>query len=133
MNDVNNMYYNNYNNVNDIVNIKKEEELQNDLTSVKDGFRRGNIFNKLYWPYKKQTYNFVPKNDRQKLLLDIMENCFYTHELNLYLDNFPNDKEKVDLFNKYNQKSDKLVKEYNEKYEPLILGGNNLEVPFSWE
>lgn len=133
MNSVNDMYYNNYSNVNDIVNIVKEEKVQKDLASVKDGFKRGNIFDKLYWPYKKQTYNFIPKNNRQKLLLDIMENCFYAHELNLYLDNFPNDKEKVELFNKYNEITDKLVKEYNEKYEPLTLSGNNLEVPFSWE
>lgn len=133
MNSVNDMYYNNYSNVNDIVNMVKEEKVQKDLASVKDGFKRGNIFDKLYWPYKKQTYNFIPKNNRQKLLLDIMENCFYAHELNLYLDNFPNDKEKVELFNKYNEITDKLVKEYNEKYEPLTLSGNNLEVPFSWE
>lgn len=133
MNSVNDMYYNNYSNINDIVNIVKEEKVQKDLASVKDGFKRGNIFDKLYWPYKKQTYNFIPKNNRQKLLLDIMENCFYAHELNLYLDNFPNDKEKVELFNKYNEITDKLVKEYNEKYEPLTLSGNNLEVPFSWE
>ena len=133
MNSVNDMYYNNYSNVNDIVNIVKEEKVQKDLASVKDGFKRGNIFDKIYWPYKKQTYNFIPKNNRQKLLLDIMENCFYAHELNLYLDNFPNDKEKVELFNKYNEITDKLVKEYNEKYEPLTLSGNNLEVPFSWE
>ena len=79
MNSVNDMYYNNYSNVNDIVNIVKEEKVQKDLASVKDGFKRGNIFDKLYWPYKKQTYNFIPKNNRQKLLLDIMENCFYYH------------------------------------------------------
>ena len=54
-----------------------------------------NIFTNIYWPYKKQTYNFVPKNERQKLLLEIMKNGFYAHELNLYLDNFPNDKERI--------------------------------------
>ncbi len=101
MNSVNEMYYDNYMNVNDVLDF--EENIQNDLTSVTDGFKRGNIFKNLYWPYKKQTYNFVPKNNRQKLLLNIMENCFYAHELNLYLDNFPNDKEKIKLFNKYNK------------------------------
>ena len=80
MNNVNNMYYDNYSNVNDIVNIKNEELIQKDLVNASEGFRRGNIFADLYWPYKKQTYNFVPNNDRQKLLLEIMENCFYkTH------------------------------------------------------
>ena len=134
MNNVNNMYYENYSNVNDIVNIQNEETLQKDLVSVKDGFKRGNIFTNLYWPYKKQTYNFVPKNDRQKLLLDIMENSFYAHELNLYLDNFPNDKSKIELFNMYNDRASKLNDEYNKKYEPLNLMNNNLnEIPWSWE
>lgn len=132
MNNVNNMYYDNYSNVNDIVNIKKEEEIQKDLVSVSEGFKRGNIFKDLYWPYKKQTYNFVPNNDRQKLLLEIMENSFYAHELNLYLDNYTTDKEKIDLFNKYNDKTNKLIDEYNKKYEPIIL--NDLkEIPWAWE
>lgn len=134
MNKVNNMYYDNYSNVNDIVNIKNEEMLQKDLVNVKEGFRRGNIFADLYWPYKKQTYNFVPGNERQKLLLEIMENSFYAHELNLYLDNYTTDKEKIDLFNEYNDRSNKLIDEYNRKYEPLTLMRNELrEVPWAWE
>lgn len=134
MNNVNNMYYQNYSNVNDITNMQNEEVLQKDLTSTKEGFKRGNIFANLYWPYRKQTYNFVPKNDRQRLLLDIMENGFYAHELNLYLDNFPNDRNKIELFNKYNKKTETLMKEYNQKYEPLTLSGNELkEIPWSWE
>ncbi len=134
MNNVNNMYYDNYMNVNDIVNIENEENIQEELTNVNEGFKKGNIFRNLYWPYKKQTYNFIPKNDRQRLLLEIMENCFYAHELNLYLDNFPEDIDKIQLFNEYNNKTDKLINEYNRKYEPLNLSNNNLnEIPWSWE
>lgn len=129
MNSVNEMYYDNYMNVNDIVDTKEDAS----LTSVSDGFKRGNIFKNIYWPYKKQTYNFIPKNSRQKLLLDIMENCFYAHELNLYLDNFPNDKDKIKLFNKYSEKSNNLIKEYSKKYEPLTLSDNLEVVPFGWE
>lgn len=129
-----NMYYQNYNNVNDITDIKTEEKLQNKLVNVEEGFRRGNIFANLYWPYKKQTYNFIPKNERQKLLVDIMENGFYAHELNLYLDNYPSDSEKISLFNEYNNKTMKLINDYNNKYEPITLSSNNLnEVPWIWE
>ena len=99
MNNVNNMYYENYYNVNDATDIEEDKLIQKNLTSVQEGFRRGNIFTNIYWPYKKQTYNFVPKNERQKLLLEIMKNGFYAHELNLYLDNFPNDKERINLYN----------------------------------
>lgn len=130
---MNNMYYQNYSNINDITNLKKEEIIQNKLTPLKEGFKRGNIFLNLYWPYKKQIYYFIPRNDRQKLLIDIMENGFYAHELKLYLDNFPNDKERIDLFNKYNKKYDTLIKEYNLKYEPITLNGNEFNtIPFSW-
>ena len=133
MNNVNNMYYQNYSNVNDITNIQNEEILQKDLVPVMEGFRRGNIFANLYWPYKKQTYNFVPRNERQKMLVDIMENCFYAHELKLYLDNFPNDKNKLNLFNKYNKKSEAMIKEYNMRYEPLTTTDNDFkDIPFAW-
>jgi len=133
MNNVNDMYYQNYSNVNDITNITKEELLQKNLVNVTEGFRRGNIFSNIYWPYKKQTYNFVPKNDRQKMLLDIMANEFYAHELNLYLDNFPNDRAKIELFNRYNKLASDLTTEYSKRYEPLVLRGNELkEVPWSW-
>lgn len=133
MNNINDMYYQNYYNVNDIANIKSEEEVQEDLVNVSEGFKRGNIFKNLYWPYAKGRYNFEPKNERQRLLLSIMENSFYAHELNLYLDNFPNDKERIKLFNMYNDIADDLTTQYNKKYEPLNLAYNELSnVPFSW-
>ena len=126
--------YNNYYNVNNILDSENEMMIQKDLSNVSDGFKRGNIFNNLYWPYKKGTYNFIPKNDRQKLLLKIMENSFYAHELNLYLDNFPNDQEKIKLYNIYNEKTSQLIDKYNKEYEPLCLYNNDLnEVPWSWE
>lgn len=131
MNNVNNMYYENYYNVNDATDIEEDKLIQKNLTSVQEGFKRGNIFTNIYWPYKKQTYNFVPKNERQKLLLEIMKNGFYAHELNLYLDNFPNDKERINLYNQYDKKTSDLIKEYNNKFEPLTLTGNELkEVPW---
>ena len=126
--------YENYYNVNDATDIEEDKLIQKNLTSVQEGFKRGNIFTNIYWPYKKQTYNFVPKNERQKLLLEIMKNGFYAHELNLYLDNFPNDKERINLYNQYDKKTSDLIKEYNNKFEPLTLTGNELkEVPWAWE
>ncbi len=134
MNTNTDMYYQNYYNVNDITNVNKEEVLQKNLTGVTDGFRRGNIFTNLYWPYKKQMYNFSTNNDRQRLMIEIMENSFYAHELKLYLDNFPNDKDKIDLYNKYSRKTTELTMEYNNKYEPITLLGNEMkEVPWAWE
>ena len=44
MNNVNNMYYQNYYNVNDIANQDNDIIIQRDLTNKEEGFRRGNIF-----------------------------------------------------------------------------------------
>ena len=46
MNNVNNMYYQNYSNVNDMVDIQKEMMVQQDLTNKEEGFRRGIRMNK---------------------------------------------------------------------------------------
>lgn len=133
MNKVDEEFYQNYLNVNDIANMDNDEAIQKDLSNVVEGFRRGNIFKKLYWPYKKETYNFVTKNAREKLLIDIMQNGFYAHELNLYLDIYPNDKAKIELFNRYKNKCEELTLEYSKKYEPLCINGAGLnELPFSW-
>jgi spore coat protein JB len=49
------------------------------------------------------------------------------------LDNFPNDKNKLDLFNKYNKKSEAMIKEYNMRYEPLTTTDNDFkDIPFAW-
>ena len=96
--------------------------------------KNGNIFKNIYWPYNKDTYNFVAKNNREKLLLEIMQNAFYAHELNLYLDIYPNDANRIKLYNEYNKKTNDLISKYNNTYEPLTLSGNELnEVPWSWE
>ena len=63
-----------------------------------------------------------------------MQNAFYAHELNLYLDIYPNDTKKINLYNEYNKKANELISKYNNAYEPLTLSGNELnEVPWSWE
>ena len=73
----------------------------------------------------------MPNN---KLLLEIMQNAFYAHELNLYLDIYPNDANRIKLYNEYNKKTNDLISKYNNTYEPLTLSGNELnEVPWSWE
>lgn len=139
MNNVNNMYYQNYSNVNDMVDIQKEMMMQQDLTNKEEGFRRGNIFKNIYWPYNKDTYNFVAKNNREKLLLEIMQNAFYAHELNLYLDIYPNDAQAIGLYNQYSEISNKYLKEYEKRFGNIILNSNEgspwpwINSPWPWE
>lgn len=48
-----------------------------DLTSIADGFSKGNMFNNLYDPYKNYKYERVVANNKQEeLLLEIMALSF---------------------------------------------------------
>ena len=52
-----------------------------DLTSIADGFSKGNMFNNLYDPYKNYKYERVFANNKQEeLLLEIMALSFAINE-----------------------------------------------------
>ena len=99
------------------------------------GFNNGNLFSNLYSQYrdyKPTTLNGL--NEKTNLLLDISRMGFAAHDLNLYLDNYPNDVTMIMLFNDYKNKSDKLIQEYESKYGPLTISGLiSNQSPFSWE
>ena len=70
------------------------------LVSVDEGFLRGNLFKDEYKPYKNYEYGkIIPKNQREALLLEIMELSFAINDINLYLDLHPNDEEMLRKFN----------------------------------
>ena len=60
-------------------------------------------------------------SERQKLLLEISKVDFALKELNLYLDTHPYDQQGMENFRQYNALKNKLVKDYTEKYGPLVL------------
>ena len=114
---------NNTNNYNDIaVNSK--------LVSPEEALNRGNLFENLYWPYKYVS-NLKPQNERQALMQKIQEYGFAAHELNLYLDLYPDDMQAVGLYNQYSEMSDKYLKEYEKKYGCIILDSNE-KYPWMW-
>ena len=59
--------------------------------------------------------------DRQKLLYEVSKIDFALKELNLYLDTHPYDQQAMANFRQYNTLKNKLVKDYTEKYGPLVL------------
>jgi spore coat protein JB len=127
----NDTFFQNFLNVNDIAEPTKN--VQKDLVSIEEALKRGNAFENLYLPYRKDMFVFTPKNDRERLLLQIMQVCFYAHELNLYLDTHPNDKERINMFVEYNNLARTLIDQYEKKYAPIVLNNNNSNtVPWSW-
>ena len=112
--------------------------MNNTLTSIREGFNRGNMFDNLFWPYKFIA-DVRPTDRRSKLLLDIQMTCFAAHEMNLYLDLFPSDVQAIGLYNQYKDEADRLTNEYEREYGRICLDINEgytwewVKSPWPWE
>lgn len=100
-----------------------------------EGFMNGNLFKNLYQPYKNYTpVKITPKSEQEELLLNVDQISFAAHELNLYLDVFPNDRNALDLFNRYRKMTEEAIDIYEKKFGPITLASNTLETsPWAWE
>ncbi len=98
-------------------------------------YEKGNLFKDLYNQYKNyKPYKLVPKDERQKLFLEFSQMDFAAHELNLYLDLHPDDKNALTLFNEYRKKANSLLDKYESMYGPLTINSDALnKSPFLWE
>ena len=103
--------------------------MNNTLVSVNEGFNRGNMFDNLFWPYK-YIANIKYDNPQDELMLKIQMYCFAAHEMNLYLDIYPNDIQAIGLYNQYKEEANKLTNEYENKYGKICLGINE---SYNWE
>ena len=119
---------------NTFLNQMPEYYSLHDLENPEKGFEKGNLFKNLYDPYKNYQYTPLnPKNDREKMLFNVLKYKFTLNELNLYLDNHPTNQEYIALYNKYLQEEKKQCLEYEKKYGPLTLDSPYLEnSPWMW-
>ena len=73
-------------------------------------------------------------NEQADLLTYIDALGFATIDLNLYLDNFPDDKKALELFNQYRTLKEQYMDEYERKYGPLTLNSVSLKTfPWMWK
>ena len=128
--------YSNYNNYDySNMNFNGYNKTYNDqLFDPYNGLIRGNLFKNLYDPYKiKEPYEIKPMNEQADYLTYLDALGFAMVDLNLYLDVYPNDKEKIDLYNKYRKEKEDVLMEYESKYGPITLTSNNLnKTPWAW-
>ena len=110
------------------------------ILSPMEGFLRGNMFQDEYEPYKNLTYfKLNPKDEKEKLLYQVMALSFAINDLNLYLDLHPDNKEVLDLFKKFVREEKELSSEYVKKYGPLEVTEvmrnkfNWIDSPWPWE
>ena len=113
--------------------------INNNKNINNDGYQYGNMFTDEYVPYKDYpVYVLKAKDEKNNLLLKIMEESFIINDLNLYLDINSNDKEVFSLYKKHNDNLKKLINEYENKYQALTITGVNdsfsyVLSPWPWE
>lgn len=104
-----------------------------DLTTIYEGFNRGNMFNNLYDKYKNYPINKLQaKNKKEDMILEIMALSFAINDLNLYLDLHPNDYEYLKKFKEYVDLSCKKEMEYVKLYGPLEVIDSDDAKKFIW-
>ena len=104
----------------------------NEVFDVYGGFIRGNMFPDLYNTYKvSKPFDVEPLNEQAELLTYLDAYSFAAHDLNLYLDNNPSDRNMIELFNSYTNEADRIQKEYEKKYGPLFVNASTT-YPWAW-
>lgn len=113
---------------------KSNHNTANDLFDPYTGFIHGNMFPKLYDPYKlPKPYDIQPLNEQAQMLTYIDALKFATIDLNLYLDVHPDDRDMINLFNQYRVQLNDMKREYDSRYGPLLLSDDSLTaVPWAW-
>lgn len=109
--------------------------LNNDNINVynaNEAFKNGTIFKTLYIPYK----NYLPKQptantEKGKAMLEVQKYCAVCHDLALYLDVFPNDKNVILLRNDYLEKYHNALNNYEKTYGAINSPSAN-KVPYNW-
>ena len=106
-----------------------------DLFGPYEGFIKGNLFKNLYDSYKNlKPANLNINNEQDELLLNVLELSFAEHELNLLLDNYPNNQNALKLFNQYSKMEADARKNYERRFGPLeVTSDMNNNAPFAWE
>ena len=105
------------------------------LFNEQEGYMKGNMFRNLYSPYGNYQIPILkPTSKQEKMFLDMAEASFAAHDINLYLDLYPNDGNMLELFNKYREKANELTFVYEKEYGPIILSSSSLNTsPFLWQ
>lgn len=122
---------NNYNQMN---NSYIQNNVKDDILGSYEGYIKGNMFKDLYDQYKNyKPSRLIPNNEQAELLLNLNQTAFAAHDIRLYLDIYPEDKNMIKLFNDYIQKKNIALEEYEKKYGPVLANTMSQNNIFSWE
>lgn len=110
---------------------------QNGILSIYgpyEGFIKGNLFKNLYSQYKNYKPRTIsPTSDREEALLNLNQIQFAMHELNLYLDIYPNDANAMKEFRNLKNTYNNLLNDYENRFGPITVNSEYLNnTPFAW-
>ena len=132
----------NSNNMNNMTNGNSQNNANNNLNNGSnmmlygpyEGYVKGNLFRNLYDQYKSyRPMSLAPSSEREEALLNLNQIQFALHELNLYLDVYPNDANIMRQFVAYRNTYNDLLNQYENRYGALNVNSTSLNsVPFGW-
>lgn len=99
------------------------------------GFIRGNMFPNLYNGYKTNgPINLDPKNEREEMLMYLDSLGFAAHDISLYLDIYPKDRDMLEAFTNYRREFNQVMDKYQKMYGPLLVNSEaNTVYPWAWD
>lgn len=112
------------------------------LLNPETGFMLGNLFEGLYSPYKGFTnFPLNPSNEKEALHQQMLTYKFAAHELNLFLDIYPDNQQMLQLFNRYNSIYKQLEDSFISRYHPITVDQISnqanqwiwIDSPWPWE
>jgi len=110
------------------------KKTQTNLFSPEEALKRGTAFTSLYEPYKNNKISDINiKNEKEKMMLEVQMYALMAHDLHLYLDVHPNDKDAIEQRKKYLDLFKSAKEKYDSKYPPFDVNCDKVNtVPFSW-
>lgn len=112
-------------------NFRSENGLE--LYNYEEGYKLGNMFKSLYDDYKSIIPTIKVNSERERELNEIGALTFAAHDLDLYLDVNPNNREAINLYYKFRSLGDEKAKAYESNYGPINLTSNAInKYPWSW-
>ena len=98
------------------------------------GFIRGNMFPTLYNGYGIKNLDINPTNEQARMLTTLSALEFAAHDINLYLDLHPEDRDMIELYNQYRIESNELRGKYENAYGPILASSNATnQIPWNWK
>lgn len=135
-----NQYQNSLEYYNYVNNNYNKPMYQEDINASKlydpyQGLIRGNMFKELYNDYKMSNPIMLdPKNEQEDMKLYLDSLCFAAHDINLYLDLYPDDKDMLKKFADYRKELEAVKKKYEEMYGPIFVNSeSNTVFPWTWD